>query len=93
VATFAHLSTAARYWEVALVKVVGNLGYDGGVVVYDCQWAEDTSDEHALQSDSHRDVATTTTPSGGQVLTFNSSTGKWEPGAGAGRTFAYFVGG
>jgi len=90
IAQCAHVSTAARYWEVALVKVVPSLSYEAGVRVYDCQWQEDTSDQHALRSDSHRDVATTA-PTTGQALVWNGTA--WAPGtAGAGRTFPYFGG-
>ncbi len=85
----AFLSTAARYWEVALVLVQPSLAYNGGVSVYDCQWAEDTSDQHALLSDSHRDVDASAAPVTGDALVWDGT--KFAPAqAGGRRTFTFF---
>ncbi len=87
----AFLSTSARYWEVALVLVQASLGFNSGFSVFDCQWMEDMSDEHALLSDSHRDVDTSTAPIVGDALVWDGT--KFAAGAAGGRSFPFFIGG
>ncbi len=88
-ATFAHLSIAARYLEVALVLVWPGSSYDGGPSVYDVQWMEAVSAEHALLSDSHRDVDTSAAPVVGDALVWDGT--KYAPAqAGGRRTFTFF---
>lgn len=86
----AFLSTSARYWEVALVWVQASLGFNSGFSVYDCQWGEAISDQHALLSDSHRDVDPSAAPVLGDALVWDGT--KFAPAQAGSRTFPFFMG-
>jgi len=90
---FGHRQATARWWEFTFYSTqVG--GYLMAPAVYELEWCEAASLTHRLFGDSHSDVTLTIPPTDGQLLAWDSATGRWIPSSisGAGRTFTFFGG-